>query len=88
MKIAIDIQTTLGQKSGFGFYVKNLIENLKKFDSKDPVKYDFALFGIGVNKNICIWVLDYFSNSQKQQKGGWYENKITLVNLWELGKNS
>ena len=26
-----------------------LMENLKKFDSKDPVKYDFAMFGYGVN---------------------------------------
>lgn len=26
-----------------------ITENLKKFDSQDPVKYDFALFGIGVN---------------------------------------
>ena len=25
-----------------------LTEELKKFDSKDPVKYDFALFGLGV----------------------------------------
>lgn len=25
-----------------------LTENLKKFDARDPVKYDFALFGIGV----------------------------------------
>jgi len=33
MKIGIDIQTTLGQKSGFGFYVKNLVENLKKVDT-------------------------------------------------------
>jgi len=30
MKIAIDTQTTLGQKSGFGFYVKDLVDNLKK----------------------------------------------------------
>lgn len=29
-----------------------LTENLKKFDSNDPVKYDFALFGMGIeNKN-------------------------------------
>ncbi len=27
-----------------------LTENLKKFDDKDPVKYDFALFGMGVDK--------------------------------------
>jgi uncharacterized protein (TIGR02757 family) len=25
-----------------------LTENLKKFDQADPVKYDFALFGLGV----------------------------------------
>lgn len=28
--------------------VHELTENLKKLDSKDPVKYDFALFGLGV----------------------------------------
>lgn len=27
-----------------------LTENLRKFDSNDPVKYDFALFGLGVEK--------------------------------------
>ena len=25
-------------------------EILKEFDSKDPIKYDFALFGYGVNR--------------------------------------
>jgi glycosyltransferase involved in cell wall biosynthesis len=35
VKIGIDVQTTLGQKSGFGFYVKNLVENLKKVDSEN-----------------------------------------------------
>ncbi len=35
MKIAIDTQTTLGQKSGFGFYVKNLVEALTKIDPKN-----------------------------------------------------
>lgn len=34
MRIAIDAQTTLGQKTGFGFYVKNLVEALAKVDSK------------------------------------------------------
>ena len=28
--------------------VEELTGNLKKFDAKDPVKYDFALFGLGV----------------------------------------
>lgn len=35
MKIAIDVQTTLGQRSGFGFYVKNLVQNLEKIDSQN-----------------------------------------------------
>ncbi len=29
--------------------VIELTENLKKFDAQDPVKYDFAMFGYGVN---------------------------------------
>ena len=28
-----------------------LDQNLRKFDTKDPVKYDFALFGLGVFEN-------------------------------------
>ena len=28
--------------------VEELTENLRKFDSEDPVKYDYALFGLGV----------------------------------------
>jgi uncharacterized protein (TIGR02757 family) len=30
--------------------VVELTANLKKFDARDPVKYDFALFGLGVNE--------------------------------------
>lgn len=30
--------------------VLELTENLKKFDSADPAKYDFAMFGYGVNE--------------------------------------
>ena len=29
--------------------VIELTENLKEFNSSDPVKYDFAMFGYGVN---------------------------------------
>lgn len=32
--------------------VIELTENLKKFDPADPVKYDFALFGYGVNNKV------------------------------------
>lgn len=32
--------------------VIELTKNLKKFDENDPIKYDFALFGYGVNNNI------------------------------------
>ncbi len=35
MKVAIDIQTTLGKPTGFGFYVSNLVEALKKHTGKD-----------------------------------------------------
>lgn len=35
MKIAIDAQTTLGQKTGFGFYVKNLVDALAKVDPRN-----------------------------------------------------
>ena len=31
--------------------VIELTNNLKKFDPEDPVKYDFALFGMGVIEN-------------------------------------
>ena len=31
--------------------VVELTENLKHFDSQDPVKYDFAMFGYGVSSN-------------------------------------
>ena len=31
-----------------------LTSNLKLFDANDPVKYDFALFGLGVNKALNI----------------------------------
>jgi uncharacterized protein (TIGR02757 family) len=31
--------------------VLELTENLRQFDSEDPVKYDFALFGLGVDKD-------------------------------------
>jgi hypothetical protein len=30
--------------------LKQLDNKLRSFDSNDPVKYDFALFGLGVNK--------------------------------------
>ncbi|MDR2835068.1 MAG: TIGR02757 family protein [Bacteroidales bacterium] len=34
--------------------VVELTENLKKFDENDPVKYDFALFGLGVNNDFDL----------------------------------
>ncbi len=38
----------IGRKQTDWLTVLELTENLKKFDPTDPVKYDFALFGMGV----------------------------------------
>lgn len=35
MKVAIDVQTTLGQPTGFGFYVSNLVKALQKRSDSD-----------------------------------------------------
>ena len=32
--------------------VVELTKNLKNFDKNDPVKYDFALFGMGLDKYV------------------------------------
>ena len=32
--------------------LKELDVKLRKFDEKDPVKYDYALFSIGINDHI------------------------------------
>ena len=40
----------LERKSNDMKAVIELTDNLKRFDSEDPVKYDFAIFGKGVNK--------------------------------------
>ncbi len=41
----------LKRKSNDYIAVKELTENLKKFDSIDPIKYDFAMFAFGVELN-------------------------------------
>ena len=43
MKIAIDIQTTLGQPTGFGFYVSNLTRELKKISAQSAGDLEFEL---------------------------------------------
>lgn len=40
----------LDRKANDWMAAKELTDTLKKFDPKDPVKYDFALFGAGVNR--------------------------------------
>ncbi|CAN5578614.1 TIGR02757 family protein [soil metagenome] len=39
----------ISRKQTDWFTALELTENLKKFDSRDPVKYDFALFGLGID---------------------------------------
>lgn len=67
MKIGIDVQTTLGQKSGFGFYVKNLIDHLEKIDSKN----EYVLIAPTTEKDFSTsqrFVWDQFSFPQQAAK--------------------
>lgn len=47
MKIGIDVQTTLGNKTGFGFYVSNLIKNLRE----ESPKHQYLLFAPKTEKD-------------------------------------
>lgn len=42
----------LKRKSNDWRALEEVMNSLKQFDPKDPVKYDFALFGLGINKEI------------------------------------
>jgi uncharacterized protein (TIGR02757 family) len=56
LKLPLDIHSgntsralkLLNRKQNDWKAVEEITENLKKFDEADPVKYDFALFGLGV----------------------------------------
>jgi glycosyltransferase involved in cell wall biosynthesis len=64
VKIAIDIQTTLGQKSGFGFYVENLIKNLKKVDPPSGMHDDYVLIWPKTHKDFSTperWFWDQYT---------------------------
>ena len=64
MKIGIDVQTTLGQKSGFGFYVKNLVEHLQKIDLIN----EYALIAPETDKDFTTpqrFIWDQFSFPKK-----------------------
>lgn len=58
LMMPLDVHTaTVGRKLGLltrkqndWKAVEELTSNLRKFDANDPTKYDFALFGIGVNQ--------------------------------------
>src|SRR3989304_7780448 len=69
MRIAIDTQTTLGQKSGFGFYVKNLVENLKKYDPNN----EYILISPNTEKDFStpqrfIWDQFRFPKKAKEKR--------------------
>lgn len=42
--------------------VEEITKNLRKFDPIDPVKYDFALFGMGVNGVLANTEKIHFQN--------------------------
>jgi len=60
LMLPLDVHTgNIGRKLGLltrkqndWLAVEEVTSNLRKFDPRDPVKYDFALFGMGVNKDL------------------------------------
>jgi glycosyltransferase involved in cell wall biosynthesis len=69
MKIGIDIQTTLGQKTGFGFYVENLTKELKRIGGG----YDYALISPDTEKDFSapkrfLWDQFGVTKAANQQK--------------------
>ncbi len=62
LQIPLDIHTgnvgrrlgLLTRKTNDWKAVEELTGNLRKFDPHDPVKYDFALFGLGIFENIKL----------------------------------
>jgi glycosyltransferase involved in cell wall biosynthesis len=67
MRIAIDTQTTLGQKSGFGFYVKNLTEQLVKVSPKN----EYLLFSPKNRKDLSTpgrWIWDQIGFPKRARK--------------------
>ena len=69
MKIAIDAQTTLGQKTGFGFYVKNLVEALAKVDPQNQ----YILLKPATEKDFSTlkrWWWDQVVFPEKAKKAG------------------
>jgi uncharacterized protein (TIGR02757 family) len=40
--------TLLKRKQNDWMAVQEVTQTLRKFDPKDPIKYDFALFGLGI----------------------------------------
>jgi uncharacterized protein (TIGR02757 family) len=50
MRVAHQLQLTESKTADWKSAVQ-LTETLKRFDAKDPIKYDFALFGMGVMEN-------------------------------------
>lgn len=72
MKIGIDIQTTLGQKTGFGYYVENLVRELKLIDQKNS----YSLMAPASEKD--------FSAPQRLFWDQWTLPKLALRNKVDL----
>jgi len=69
MKIAIDIQTTLGQPTGFGFYVSNLVDELKKIKTN----HEFLLIRPQGEKDFSTpqrWMWDQLTFPRRAKKAG------------------
>ena len=62
LMIPLDVHTgNVGRSLGLLFRKQNdwqavveLTDSLRRYDAIDPVKYDFALFGMGVNGDVDV----------------------------------
>ena len=73
MKIAIDAQTTLGQKTGFGFYVKNLVEALVKVDPEN----EYILIKPRTEADFPVWKRFWWDQVAFPWKSHWA--KVDLI---------
>lgn len=87
MRIGLDVQTTLGRKTGFGFYVSNLVKTLERIDKKN----EYSFLQPEINGDLSTpkrWVWDQitFPKLAKQAKVDILHQPCFSVPIFYRGK--